>query len=110
MEQTGIEMDKLEQAGAAGEKKKRQEEQARLVDEQRKAKAARLHQVMNTPNEEGDTMRTKILRAAKNAQKLGVGDYATGQLKPQGLTPLHARSHTAPIDPNNPHCPHLPTH
>jgi hypothetical protein len=77
-------------------------------EELRKAKAERLHQVMNTPDEEGNTMRSKILRAAKNAQKLGVGDYAKGKLKEQGLTPMDERYHGEAIDPKNRYGRYMP--
>src|SRR5258706_6971466 len=108
IESVRLEMEKVEQAAAAREKKRRDDEKLRReqaevqrVEDERKAKAARLHKVMNTPDAEGDTMRTKILRAAEKAQKLGVGDYAKGKLKAQGLTPMDERYHGEAIDPKN---------
>src|SRR5262249_44976224 len=101
-------MEELERAAAQREKLRREQEQARLEEEQRKAKAERLHKVMNTPDEEGVTMREKILRTAKNAQKLGVGDYAKGKLKEQGLTPMDERYHGEAIDPKNRYGRYMP--
>ena len=50
------------------EKVQREQEQARREEEAHKAKAVRLHKIMNTPDAEGDSMRTKIPRAADKAQ------------------------------------------
>lgn len=97
IEKTKLDMEALEKAAELRQKQRLEDERAR-----------RLHTVMNTPNEEGDTMRTKILRAAQNAQKLGVGDYAKGKLKAQGLTAMDERYHGEAIDPKNRYGRYMP--
>ncbi len=108
---TQQQLDKLEKGAKELMARKTAERIAKAEREKaeaERAKAERLHQVMNTPDAEGKTMRTKILSAAKNAQKLGVGDYAKNKLKAQGLTPMDERYHGEAIDPKNRYGRHMP--
>jgi hypothetical protein len=61
--------------------------QRQAEEREKQAKARRLKHVMNTPDAQGDSLRTKNPRAADKAHKLGVGDYAKHEVAQPGLTP-----------------------
>ena len=58
----------------------------------------RLHKVMNTPGQDGQTMREKLLQAAEKGKKLGVGKGTQERLARQGLHPMDERYHGEVLD------------
>jgi hypothetical protein len=74
------------------------EELDKVAQEIEALRKQRLRNVMARTDDEGVTLRDRLLRAAQKAQKLGIGDYAQQRLKDQGLTPMHVDYHGEVLD------------
>lgn len=80
------------------EEERVQQEQAQRVQNEKLAKEKRLHEVMNTPNDQGETMRERLLRAAEKGKKLGIGKGTQETLASKGLHAMDERYHGEVLD------------
>jgi hypothetical protein len=93
-----LEMAALEKAKEEQQKQERLKQEALEKEKAEKERQERLHKVMNTPDDQGETLRQKMLRAAEKGKKLGVGQGTQERLDRQGLQEMDQQYHGEVLD------------